>query len=189
MKAAAWLWLLCCLVVAVPAAAAPAVRALVIGINAYQVLPELEGAVGDARDVARALSGIGVRDLVVLEDAAATRARIVAAWRSMLERAVPGDTLVLSFAGHGGQEPERVPGSERDGRDEVLLLNGFAQRGAGTRERIFDDELNAWFMEAGAKGIRVIFVADACHSGTLTRALDPRVAAPVVPHGLLHDCR
>ena len=180
MRAAAWLWALCWLVAAaVPAAAAPAVRALVIGINAYQSLPDLEGAVGDARDVARALSGIGVRDLVVLEDAAATRARIVAEWRSLMARAVPGDTLVLSYAGHGGQEPERVRGSERDGRDEVLLLGGFAERGAGTRERIFDDELNGWFVEAGAKGLRVIFVADACHSGTLTRALDARVAAPV----------
>ena len=180
MRAAAWSWVLCWLVVAaVPAAAAPAVRALVIGINAYESLPDLEGAVGDARDVARALSSIGVRDLVVLEDAAATRARIVAQWRSLMARAVPGDTLVLSYAGHGGQEPERVRGSERDGRDEVLLLGGFAEQGAGTRERIFDDELNGWFMAAGAKGFQVIFVADACHSGTLTRALDPRVVAPV----------
>ena len=180
MRAAAWLWVLCWLAVAaMPAAAAPAVRALVIGINAYQSLPVLGGAVGDARDVARALAGIGVRDLVVLEDAAATRARIVAEWRSLMERAVPGDTLVLTYAGHGGQEPERVRGSERDGRDEVLLLGGFAEHGAGTRERIFDDELNGWFMEAGAKGFRVLFVADACHSGTLTRALDPRVPPPV----------
>ena len=180
MRAAAWLWVFCWLVVAaVPVPAAPAVRALVIGINAYQSLRDLGGAVGDARDVARALSGIGVRDLVVLEDAAATRARIVTEWRSLMERAVPGDTLVLTYAGHGGQEPERVRGSERDGKDEVLLLGGFAERGAGTRERIFDDELNAWFMEAGAKGFRVVFVADACHSGTLTRALDPRVAPPV----------
>ena len=180
MKAAAWSCVLCWLVVAAaPAVAAPAVRALVIGINAYQSLPDLGGAVGDARDVARVLSGIGVRDLVVLEDAAATRARVVAEWRSLMERAAPGDTLVLSFAGHGGQEPERLPDSERDGMDEVLLLGGFAQRGTGTRERIFDDELNGWFMEAGAKGLRVIFVADACHSGTLTRALDARVARPV----------
>ena len=180
MKAAAALWALLLLAVAAgPAAAVPAVRALVIGVNVYQELPDLAGAVGDARDVARALSGIGVRDLLVLEDHAATRARIVSSWRSLMERAVPGDTLVLAFAGHGGQEPERVSGSERDGMDEVLLLSGFAERGAGTRERIFDNELNAWFMEAGAKGISVIFLADACHSGTLTRALDARVAPPV----------
>ena len=157
-----------------PRVEAQATRALVIGIDEYAELDHLLGAVNDARDVAGALSGSGVQDLVVLENGAATRARITDEWTGLVRRSDPGDTLVLTYAGHGGQEPERVPGTERDGRDEVLLLGGFRSTGPGTRERIFDDELNQWFVEAGDRGLRVVFVADSCHSGTLTRSIDPR---------------
>ena len=162
----------------VPCAVAQTTRALVIGIDEYAELENLLGAVNDARDVAGALSGSGVQDLVVLEDGAATRARITGEWTDLVRRSDPGDTLVLTYAGHGGQEPERVPGTERDGRDEVLLLGGFRSTGHGTRERIFDDELNLWFVEAGERGLKVVFVADSCHSGTLTRSIDPRAPRP-----------
>ena len=161
-------------------AGAQTVRGLVIGIDDYAELRDLAGAVNDARDIARALAVSGVEDLVVLEDGAATRERIAGEWEALLSRAAPDDTLVLTYAGHGGQEPARVPGTERDGRDEVLLLGGFRSTGPGTRERIFDDELNQWFVEAGAQGLRVVFVADSCHSGTLTRSVDPRVPTPAL---------
>ena len=158
-------------------ATAQTVRGLVIGIDAYDELTDLAGAVNDARDVAGALSRSGVNDLVVLEDDAATRARVTAEWRALVARSAPGDTLVLTYAGHGGQEPARVAGSERDGMDESLLLGGFRSSGPGTRERILDDELNQWFADAGERGLLVVFVADSCHAGTLTRSVDPR--APV----------
>ena len=151
-----------------------------IGIDEYVELTDLRGAVNDARDLAETLSGTGVQDLVVLEDEAATRARIAREWADLVQRSEPGDTLVLTYAGHGGQEPERVSGTERDGRDEVLLLGGFRSTGPGTRERIFDDELNQWFVEVGERGLKVVFVADSCHSGTLTRSIDPRAPRPSV---------
>ena len=166
---------LCALTISMTSVAgAQTVRGLVIGIDAYAELQDLAGAVNDARDLAGALSRAGVDDLVVLEDEAATRKRVAAEWRAMMARAVPGDTLVLTYAGHGGQEPARVIGSELDGLDEMLLLSGFRSAGPGTRERIRDDELNHWFAEAGERGLRVIFVADSCHAGTLTRSIDPR---------------
>lgn len=161
-----------------PRAEAQEVRGLVIGIDAYAELASLAGAVNDARDIARSLSAIGVQDLVVLEDGAATRTRIEDEWVGLMRRAEPGDTLVLTYAGHGGQEPERIPGNENDKRDELLLLGGFRSEGPGTRERIFDDELNQWFLEAGDRGLRVVFVADSCHSGTLTRSVDRRAPRP-----------
>ena len=163
----------------IPSAAGQVVRGLVIGIDDYRELRSLAGAVNDAKDVAQALAGAGVNDLTVLEDGAATRERIAAEWRTLVARSDPGDTLVLTYAGHGGQEPARVPGSERDGLDEVLLLGGFQGAGPGTRERIFDDELNRWFMEAGERNLQVIFVADSCHAGTLTRSIDPRAPSQI----------
>ena len=166
------------LMAAAPAAQAQALRGLVIGIDDYVHIQKLQGAVNDARDIGEALDDIGVDDLTVLLDGNATRDRIVAAWRGLLERAAPGDTLVLAYAGHGAQEPERVPRTEDDGQDEVLLLGGFRNAGPGTRERIVDDEINQWFLDAGRKGLRVVFVADACHSGTVMRATDPRAPSP-----------
>ena len=167
--------LLCGLLAAVPDAGAQAVRGLVVGIDDYAHITRLQGAVNDARDIGKALEELGVDDLTILLDGDATRARFAAEWRRLLDRAASGDTLVLAYAGHGWQEPERVAGTERDGKDEALLLGGFSATGNGTRERIVDDELHQWFLDAGRRELKVVFVADACHSGTLTRTVDPRV--------------
>ena len=51
-----------------PSAMAEAVRGLVIGIDRYVELPDLRGAVNDARDVAGALRRVGADDLVLLEE-------------------------------------------------------------------------------------------------------------------------
>ena len=150
------------------------VRALVIGIDAYQHGSPLKGAVSDAQDIAQALRQLGVTDLTLRLNQEVTRDRLVQDWEELLARAHGGDTLVLTYAGHGSQEPERVAGNEQDGKDEVLLLTGFADQGPGTRERLVDDELYQWFREANDRGLELLFVADACHSGTLTRGVDPR---------------
>jgi hypothetical protein len=149
-------------------------HALVIGIDRYRYGTSLKGAVNDARDIAQSLRAIGVEDLTVLLNEDATKDAIVRAWKEMMARARPGDRLVFTYAGHGSREPEHVAGSEDDGLDEVLLLGGFSDSGPGTRERILDNEFYWWLEEAGRKGLEVIFVVDTCHSGTLTRAIDPR---------------
>ena len=156
-------------------------RALVVGINDYQgsgkedgALSDLGGAVNDASDIAATLGRMDIGDVTVLKDGEATRESMTKAWDELLARSERGDTVLFTFAGHGGQEPERVPGSEKDSLDEVLLLGGFREKGEGSKERIFDNELFAWFQEAKNKGVRVIFVADSCHSGTAVRSIDPR---------------
>src|SRR5215468_3348357 len=91
------------------------VRALVIGIDAYKNVRPLKGAVADARDIESALRRMGTRDVTALIDAQADRASILGAIGSLVERSGSGDTVILSIAGHGAQEPERVKGSEPDG--------------------------------------------------------------------------
>jgi uncharacterized caspase-like protein len=164
-----------------PTACSAAIHALVVGINEYQHLPRLEGAVPDAQDIASALERIGASPLTVLLNEAASHDRIEAAWRRMVSEAQPNDTLIFTYAGHGGQEPEKIPGSEADGKDETFLLSDFQGDPATPqyRERIIDNEINAWFQEAGRKDLRVIFVADACHSGSMTRGADSRVPQSV----------
>ncbi|MEO0379735.1 MAG: caspase family protein [Pseudomonadota bacterium] len=143
---------------------------LVIGIDEYTYIPDLHGAVNDARDIADALDSLGA-DVTLLIDEKATRSAILGAWKDILADATPGDRLIISYAGHGSNEPEHTPGSEEDGRDENFLLAGFAPRGEAAGQRIRDDEIAD--MLAQSSGLDVIFVADACHAGTVTRDLKP----------------
>ena len=160
------------LALCVPQPSVAATFGLVVGIDDYQHLPSLAGAVNDARDIADALRGIGASEIITLLDRAATREAILAAWKRLVERADPGDTIVFSYAGHGGQEPERVPGSERDGLDEVFQLAGFDTTAPANGQRIIDDELN--FLFAESRHLKIVFIADSCHSGTMTRNFDAR---------------
>ncbi|MCP5082153.1 MAG: hypothetical protein GY948_10705 [Alphaproteobacteria bacterium] len=148
------------------------VYGLVVGIDKYQHLPSLAGAVNDARDIDSALRTMGAKKVILLLDGEATRAKILQSWRDLTEEAAPGDTIVFSYAGHGGQEPERVVGSETDRLDETFQLAGFQNIRPGNGERILDDEINLLF--AKARHLKIIFLADSCHSGTMTRGFDSR---------------
>jgi uncharacterized caspase-like protein len=158
------------------AACAPAAAgryALVVGIDAYEApIPPLHGAVNDARDIAAALQKSGVNRLTLLLDKNATKAAVVAAWQSLLDEAKPGDTIIFTYAGHGSQEPAR-PGDpdEPDGLDENFPLVQYGLSGSRLAERIVDNEIAQWLKDAEAKKVYVVFVADACHSGTMYRSV------------------
>lgn len=145
---------------------------LVIGINDYVGDEnDLDGAVDDAKDIAASLTKMGAKEVVRLLDGAADKAAIETAWRRLVQSAKSGDTVVLSYAGHGGQEPEPAGRhDEPDGLNENFLLGGYQPDGEGTKQRVVDDEVFAWLKEADDKGVKVIFVADACHSGSMNRS-------------------
>ena len=155
-------------------------RGVVIGIDKYPKLGErnqLFGAVNDAKDIAKAMKEAGASDVRLLTDGEATKAAIESTWRDLVATSQPGDTLVFSYAGHGSQEPE-PPGrnGEADGLNENFLLGGFAPTAPDNLERIVDDEMFEWLKLADDKGVRVVFIADSCHSGTMYRS----AAAPTV---------
>lgn len=145
---------------------------LVIGINDYVgERNDLQGAVNDAEDIAAALNKAGAQQVISLIDGDATKAAIEAAWTKIVTQANDGDTIIFSFAGHGSQEPEpEGRGEEADGKNENFLLAGFETEGEGTRERIIDDEIFEWLKQADQKGVRVVFIADSCHSGSMHRS-------------------
>ncbi len=150
------------------------VHAIVVGIDQYHHLAHLRGAVADARDIESSLRAIGVKDVVALYDDGADRDSILKAVYDLSARVRPGELVILSIAGHGAQEPERVKGSEADGKDAVFLLAAFDTAAAGTRQRILDKEFNHLIKVFEARGARVVFVADTCSGGGLAREVDPR---------------
>lgn len=155
--------------------AAPAraeIYGVVVGIDAYRSLPRLNGAANDARDLAAALTRLGAEVDLIL-DGEATRERVIGAIRRDVARAGPGDMFVLTYAGHGIQEDEAIPGDEADGKDESIVFASFEWSGANAGERIRDNEVGA-LLRALDPAARALVLIDSCHSGTMTRAADPR---------------
>jgi len=150
------------------------VRALVIGIDAYRHVRPLKGAVPDAQDIDQSLRRNGVTDVTVLLDDKADRDSVLGAIGGLIGRAQPNDLVLISIAGHGAQEPEHVKGSQPDGMDSVFLLAGFDINAAGSKQRIIGTEFNHFIKKFEERGARVLFVADTCHGGGMTRDVDPR---------------
>ncbi|MEE4015090.1 caspase family protein [Roseibium sp. FZY0029] len=141
---------------------------LVIGIDDYQHITDLKGAVNDARDVAGTLEKLEARKVILLTDADATRDKVFAAWRELTELAGPGDTLVFHYAGHGARQEAILTGHEE--LDNMFLLAGFDETGPGVNERIIDNEVGHLLAEE--KEATVVFVADSCFAGDMARAAD-----------------
>ena len=150
------------------------IRALLVGIDAYRHVRPLKGAISDARDIEGALRRSGITDVTVLLDERANRDAVIGAIEALIQRSGRGDLVMISIAGHGAQEPERVKGSQPDGMDSVFLLADFATTTAGSRQRIIGTEFNHFIKRLEERGARVLFVADTCHGGGMTRDVDPR---------------
>ncbi|MGY2995047.1 caspase family protein [Mesorhizobium sp. URHB0026] len=154
--------------------AGAAVRALVIGVDKYATKQQLRGSVNDAVDIAHVLKSDGISDLTSLTDGDATINAFTAAWKAMVERAVPGDILFLSFSGHGIRLPEKPGGHPTpDGYEKGFLLQPYDEA-AAPDELLRDEDLYDLFGIASAKGVKVVFVADACHAGAAVRGIDSR---------------
>ena len=73
-----------------------------------------------------------------------------------------GDSLVFTYSGHGTWVPDS-DSDEPDGRDEALcpydIMSGHY---------LLDDDLAELFA-LKQSGVRLYFVSDSCHSGTVTR--------------------
>jgi hypothetical protein len=182
------------------AAEASETYGLVIGVDRYAHIVSLDGAVNDADDITRSLKNSGAAAIITLVDDHASKAAIEAAFTELLDKASTGDTIVMTFAGHGAQIGEAGPGDEADGMDEFFVLAGFdpGRLQESLSQSIFDDELHLWFAKARDRGVRVLFVADSCHAGGMSRqvrgklryvALKPGETMRSVPGGDLKGGR
>jgi hypothetical protein len=163
---------------ALPVAAAQ--FGMVVGVDDYlhfQPFPpppgelsDLEGAVNDAQLIAKSMrsAGIDLPDRRVLIDDQATVSNFLARWEEMTAQATAGDTIIVSFSGHGGQEKEvSEPFDETsDGLDETIMFHEFDPQNSRIG-RLSDDKLHALLSQSPA--FNIIWVMDSCHSAGLTR--------------------
>jgi hypothetical protein len=78
----------------------------------------------------------------------------------------PGDVFLFTFAGHGSRIPdvERLLSEEPDRTDEALVLFD---------RLLLDDYLRRVLWPEFREGVRIVGVADSCHSGTVLFAAPP----------------
>jgi len=94
----------------------------------------------------------------------------------LASRTQPQDTAVIYFSGHGTQIPDQPPLDEEDGRDEAFVFSTIGSRSVdwrtALREKLImvDDEFNVLVKKIPAR--KKIVVVDACHSGTIDKAMD-----------------
>ena len=138
-----------------------------IGVNNtdtahYEGLQPLKAAVNDAlfwESFARK-AGYQTRKL---HDQEATVNTVKAALSEIAERMIPGDILLLTYAGHGGQlQNEKQAGLDKEPFDQTWCLFD---------RQMLDDELHECFVSF-REGTRIVVVSDSCHSGTITRATE-----------------
>ena len=131
-------------------------HAVVVGIDRYDRLPALTGAVRDAERVGEELERRGF-DVTTLVDQAATREALTTLLGDRLPQKVGKEDRVLVFyAGHG---LSTGIGGEAMGYVMPVGADRDAPRGTG----IAMSEMQRWF--AGYESKHVMFVADACYSG------------------------
>ncbi len=148
-------------------------KALCIGINNYPGTDmDLRGCVNDAEDWAATLAarGFTVQKLI---DAQATKAAMASAIGALVKGGASGDSLVITFSGHGTYAPDKN-GDEPDGLDEGLCPYDIKQG-----KVLIDDEIHQLFAQRAA-GVRIVLISDSCHSGTVIRApaSDPDADGP-----------
>ena len=153
---------------------------MVVGVDDYEhfeafpapvgELSDLEGAVNDATLIASSMrrAGIDLPDSRILIDSGATVESFLAGWKEMTRDAKSGDTIIVSFSGHGGQEREvSEPFDEKtDGLDETIMFHEFDPKNPRVG-RLSDDQLRELLSKEAAYNI--IWVMDSCHSAGLTR--------------------
>jgi hypothetical protein len=82
--------------------------------------------------------------------------------QKLVREARSGDLVVITYSGHGSWIPD-LDDDEPDARDEVLCPYDIGQN-----RPLTDDELYDLFAERD-RGVRIVFISDSCHSGTVTR--------------------
>lgn len=95
----------------------------------------------------------------------ATADAVTAAIEHAANELAAGDFFFLTYAGHGGQVPDKNDEDEEDRSDETWVLYD---------RQLVDDELYALWGRFRA-GVRIFLLSDSCHSGTVARNIDAAV--------------
>ncbi|QKX58252.1 uncharacterized protein TRUGW13939_05373, partial [Talaromyces rugulosus] len=151
----------------------PRRKALIIGINYFGSKHELRGCINDAYNVRDYLVqergfSPNQRDMVVLSDDPdnfgtpfyPTGHNMLAAFQWLVSQNSPGDSLWLSYSGHGGQVEDEY-GDRESGFNDTICPVDFEQNGqltSSTLHKAIISRMPPW--------ARLTILFDCCHSGS-----------------------
>ena len=145
-------------------------RALLIGIDQYPRITQLEGCVNDVELVRAILVdafGFPASNVKLIANSQATREAILAELDALVDRTGRDDIVVIHYAGHGSQMTDRE-GDEPSGLDSTIMP--FDSEGwTGDNRDITDDEIHLRLLKLGERTSFITLIFDSCHSGTITR--------------------
>gem|GEM_PF-2905541 len=144
--------------------------ALCIGIDQYPSPNTLNGCVSDATSWASILRAQGFNSVQMLTDQQATFGGFLGAVNQIVQTAVPGDVVVITYSGHGAKAPT-VNGQ--------MYAEGLVPIDFGTNGFIVDDDIGPIF-DAARPNVAINFILDSCFSGGAKRFLSnaPTTVAP-----------
>ena len=138
--------------------------ALCIGINYEGTNNELSECIHDMQSWSAVLQGAGF-SVRMLRERFATGQNILDQIRWMLSEAVKGDSLMITYSGHGTQVPDQS-GDEADQMDEA-----WCPADIWTEGPLVDDQLwAAW--KSKRPGVQLVVLSDSCHSGSVVKAFE-----------------
>lgn len=120
----------------------------------------LKGCVHDANAMLQIAKGRGFDENYLLTDKDGTYKKITTLLKKAARKLNTGDTLFISFAGHGASVWDNNA-DESDGKDETWCLYD---------RMILDDEL-AELWARFKTGVKILMVSDSCHSGSVSREM------------------
>jgi len=142
-------------------------HALLVGINNYQGVNELQGCINDVtnvRSILKTCFGFSNDGIRVLTDERATKKNILSRLSGMVERASPGDLLIFHFSGHGSQIRDRHNDELTDHMDELICPYDM-----NWDDGFITDDMLRDILGNLKKGVGMEIILDCCHSGTGTR--------------------
>jgi hypothetical protein len=149
-----------------------------VGVNrpnpaAFSV-PPLAGCVNDAESMYCIAKKLGYSKRRLLTDEDATFERVTSAILDAADRLVAGDIFLFTFAGHGAEVSDEDE-EPFEGKDEAIVLYDHM---------LLDDVMGRGLWPMFEKDVRVLMVADSCHSGTVSQLVVATAGIVVAGHTL-----
>lgn len=147
--------------------------AIIIGISKYKEVPSLQFAHRDAQAfeallMSKAGGGVPRENIELFLDENATRNNVADAISETARKAKPGDRVYFFFAGHGDMED-----LTQIENGLLLLHNSPNGNYFGMKDDVLELlDLKRYLSPLAQRGIEMIFIVDACHSGNLKGGIE-----------------
>jgi metacaspase-1 len=144
-------------------------QALLVGINDYKGINDLQGCINDVtnvRSVLKTFFGYSNSGIRVLTDSRATKENILSRLEKLVKSAAEGDFLIFHFSGHGSQIRDREGDELADHMDEIICPYDM-----NWDDGFISDDMLRGILQQLKKGVHMEILLDSCHSGTGTREI------------------